>query len=68
MCSAGMSWIWRSVNAQRVNDFRVDEVVVMAREAPDPSGYYVVRCYECGHMMGQTDDPNDTKDMCERCQ
>jgi uncharacterized Zn finger protein len=37
------------------------------KSAPDPSGYYVVRCYECGHVMGQTDDPNDTQDICERC-
>ena len=37
-------------------------------EAPDPSGYYVVRCYTCGHKMGVTDDQEDTTDLCERCE
>lgn len=36
--------------------------------APDPSGFYVVRCYVCHHKMGETDDPNDTRDICERCE
>lgn len=35
--------------------------------APDPSGYYVVRCVVCGHKIGVTDDVNDTQDVCERC-
>jgi hypothetical protein len=28
---------------------------------------YVVRCWSCGHKIGHTDDPNDTSDICERC-
>lgn len=36
--------------------------------AEDPSGYYVIRCVVCKHKMGHTDDPDETQDVCERCE